>query len=99
MDSDIDLETLSKKLDTNRSYLSKVINKNYDKNFNTLINEFRVVEILKYFEKKEHLQFTIETLAKKAGFKSKSVFNKSFKQYTGLSPSKYIKEFDLSENV
>lgn len=93
-DKDISLSKLAENLNTNRSYLSMVINQAHDKNFNFLINEFRILEVLEYFEKNEHHKFTIETLAKKAGFKSKSVFNRCFKEYTGISPSQYLKEFE-----
>ena len=90
LDSTITLTKLATLLDTNTSYLSRTINSLFNKNFNTLINEYRIKQVIKDIEANVHETFTIETLAKNAGFKSRSAFNRAFKKYIGLSPSAYI---------
>ena len=85
------LTILAEQLSTNTTYLSKFINNHYNKRFNILINEYRVREVLLYFETDQLEELTIFALAQKAGFSSKSAFNLAFKTYTGVTPSFYLK--------
>ncbi len=78
LNSDITLSKLATNLDTNTSYLSKTINSVFNKNFNTLINEYRIKQVISDIEENAHDIYTIETLANNAGFKSRSAFNKAF---------------------
>ncbi len=79
-------------LETNKSYLSRVINDNYKMNFNTFINYHRVKEVQKLLKNPDNKTYTIAALSEEVGFKSLSVFNKAFKDNTGLTPSYYLKE-------
>ena len=72
--------------------LSPLIKQIYDKNFNALINEYRIREAcrrLKDFE--NYGQLTIEAIALGLGFKSRPNFVTNFKRIVGLSPSEYQK--------
>ncbi len=42
-------------------------------------------------ENEDIKKYTIESLGKEVGFKSKTSFYSAFKLYTGLTPSYYIK--------
>lgn len=88
--NDLTLETLSKVLKTNRTYLSESINKTYGKNFNSFINEHRVNEARMVLMNNEK-NYTIEAISQMVGFKSISVFNTAFKKQTGLTPSYFEK--------
>lgn len=81
---------LAESLNTNDSYISKAINYKGNKNFNKLINEYRINEIIEDFSKKKHEIYSMEYLYKNAGFTQQSTFNRVFKEFTGKSPSKYI---------
>lgn len=85
------LATLADKLNSNTSYVSEVINKHYQKNFSNLINEYRIKQVLMKIENEDIKKYTIESLGKEVGFKSKTSFYSAFKLYTGLTPSYYIK--------
>jgi|GEM_PF-2817971 len=87
---DLTLKKFADQLSSNTSYVSQTINEGFGKNFSSLINEYRVKEVLYFFEEGLHQQFTIESLYKKAGFKSKSVFQKAFKSSTGVTASHYL---------
>lgn len=87
---DLTLKKFADQLSSNTSYLSQTINEGFGKNFNTLINEYRIKEVLQLFEEGLHLTFTIESIYKKAGFKSKSSFQKAFKNNTGVTASHYL---------
>jgi AraC-like DNA-binding protein len=90
LNPEISLDFLARKIKTNSSYLSKAINHTYDSNFTNFINELRIKEVQKLMRLPDYQYYSIEGFAQEVGFKSKSVFNASFKKYTGLTPSYYI---------
>ena len=84
---------VAKKLGTNTSYLSKVINSHYGKNFNTYINDLRInYAILRLKNDVIFRSYSIQSIAEEIGYKSADSFSKYFKKDTGLNPSFYIKE-------
>ncbi|TAF53192.1 MAG: AraC family transcriptional regulator [Sphingobacteriia bacterium] len=86
-DPDLTLTDLAKKLGTNASLLSKVINRNFQVNFNDFVNRYRVEEVKQQLEKGAAAQVTVMGLAYDAGFNSKATFNRAFKKHTGQNPS------------
>jgi len=95
LNNELKLDDLTQALDTNRQYLSQIINETYNQNFFTLINNLRIEESKKMFFNKKHKQLSIMGVANSVGFNSKSTFNTLFKKYTGLTPSQFIKENEL----
>ncbi|MEM7084666.1 MAG: helix-turn-helix domain-containing protein [Bacteroidota bacterium] len=93
LDPDLTLSKMAKEIDTNTSYLSKVINEHYEISFTNFINELRISYTLKSLETvPEFSKYTVDHIAEKSGFASSSAFYKAFKKYTGLTPSYYIKK-------
>lgn len=88
LDPDLSLTSLSEKMHVNVHDLSRVINQALEKNFNQLINEYRVQEVKRNIldERKSLLGIALDS-----GFKSKSAFNRIFKDQEGLTPSDYKK--------
>lgn len=72
-----------------RHHLSAVINTVYQKNFNGLINEYRINHIKKNLHKKQWSNLSLEGIGMEAGFKSRSTFLKAFKKETGMTPSAF----------
>ncbi len=89
-----DLVYLSKILDTNRTYISKAINKMSNKTFNELINDYRINEAKKMLCSKDVKNLSIEGIGKESGFKSKSTFFRVFKTTTGVTPNFFSKNAD-----
>lgn len=86
---------IAKRIKTNTTYLSKVINASFEKNFSTYINDLRVnYAILKLKEDTKFRGYTIQAIATELGYKSADSFTKYFKQHTGLLPSFYIKKLN-----
>ncbi|WP_435260824.1 helix-turn-helix domain-containing protein [Tenacibaculum sp. nBUS_03] len=86
---------VAKKIKTNTSYLSKVINAHYQKNFNTYINDLRINHaVLKLKENKQFRAYSIQSISEEIGYKSTDSFTKYFKKRTGLLPSVYIKKLN-----
>lgn len=90
-DPNLSLADLASQFKTNTSYLSEVINKNKNKNFNTYINELRINYIVKkLYNNPEYLNYKISYLAEDSGFASHSAFATVFKNTVGISPSVFI---------
>lgn len=91
------LHSTAKKLKTNTTYLSKIINTHKQKSFNEYLNELRIDYALQQI--KENTQFrnyTISAIAKELGYKSANTFTNAFKKQTGINPSFYIKQIEKS---
>lgn len=86
-DQKISIEELSSKLNTNRTYLSNIINSYFNCNFKTIINRHRISEARRLLINPGYQNYTIEAIAEEVGFASKSAFNLVFKKETGLTPS------------
>ncbi len=86
---------VAKKIKTNTSYLSKVVNSHYQKNFNAYINDLRInYAVLKLKNDNRFRKFSIQSIAEEVGYKSADSFTKYFKKQTGLNPSFYIKKLN-----
>lgn len=88
------LTELASRLGTHPNYLSQVINAIEGKNFHQYINTLRVKDFISQAAQPESRNFTLFALALECGFNSKSTFNKYFKEYTGQTPSAYLKSIN-----
>ncbi len=95
---DCNLTTMSKKVKTNVTYLSRVINIHKHKNFNDYLNDLRIEYVLKRLkDDKKFRLFSVKSIANEIGYKSDYSFAKHFKAKTGLNPSYYIKKIKQQE--
>ncbi|WP_271784970.1 helix-turn-helix domain-containing protein [Aquimarina algiphila] len=95
LDPNIKMNTVAKKLKTNSSYLSRVINVYKKKNFANYVNDLRIdycIEKLKS-DKKFRL-YAIKSIGEEAGFNSVQSFSRAFYKKTGIQPSYFLKELD-----
>jgi AraC-like DNA-binding protein len=90
LDPEITLSELSKRLKTNTSVLSRVINQFFEKGFNDYINGYRVEDVKRRMEDKSYRNQTLLSMGYDAGFNSKSTFNRAFKKAVGISPKEYM---------
>jgi len=97
LDSNLSLYSLSKIIGTNSTYLSKIIQSNYNSNFSSYLNSVRIIEAQKMILNPEFSNYTIDAISQECGYNSKSTFNKAFKQITGLTPNEYKRQENLSE--
>lgn len=92
LDKAINLDLLSKELNTNRSYLSKLVNELKGQNFPQYLNELRINYIIEELKKNKNLQkLTIAAIADEAGYNNVESFTKAFKKITDTLPSYFIK--------
>jgi YesN/AraC family two-component response regulator len=84
---DVTLEEFCKKLNTNRTYISRLINDEYNMSFYDLLFEYRVRAALEYLNNPQYDHLSIEGIGELSGFKSNSNFYKRFKNMVGMTPS------------
>ncbi len=89
---DFSLQMLADMVGSNTTYVSRVINNTYHKNFKTLLNERRVREACRKLKDPGHCaNFTIQTIYEEVGYKTASSFIRAFKKMYNMTPSEYQK--------
>jgi AraC-like DNA-binding protein len=82
---------LSQELEIPSYQLSGFINQEYAKNFNELINEYRVDYLLRHMKDEDRMaQFTLEAIGREAGFNSRAAFIAAVRKVTGKTPSEVL---------
>jgi AraC-like DNA-binding protein len=92
--TDLKMQDLVESTDIAYKRISEVFNKNFNKTFYEVMNAYRLEEAKILIKKGFHQDHTLNYLAEKAGFNSKTTFNRIFKKYTSQTPSDYIKNLD-----
>ncbi len=83
------LTGLSQKIRENKHHVSQVINENFGKSFFELLAYYRVEDAKRLLLADSEKKMTIEEIAERVGYNSRSSFNTIFKRYTGKTPSVY----------
>jgi YesN/AraC family two-component response regulator len=92
LDPNFSINRLAKKLNTNTSYLSYIINKESNQSFKQYITGLRIEYLLKkLIEENKFRNYTIKALAEEIGYTNASAFTRAFKKYKGITPSEFIK--------
>ena len=89
LNPDFNIYDLCKKFNTNRSYISNIINKESNTNFRTFINKYRINEAKKIIKdvKTHNLDISLEEISTKVGFNSYVTFLRVFKGFEKMSPT------------
>lgn len=86
---DLRITTISEKLGTNRTYISRLINEEFGMNFNEFVNKYRLIEAKELLCSKNHNIYTNEHIAEMSGFGSAASFSRVFKESEGITPGNY----------
>jgi len=89
-DPKFSIDRLADLVQSNRTYVSQVVNNILNKNFRSFLNTYRIREAQRLFASPDATKYTIESIALKVGFKSPSAFRTTFKEITGVSPNFYF---------
>jgi AraC-like DNA-binding protein len=85
------ISDLSNEVNIPSYLLSAFINQEYGKNFNELINEYRVDFFLDLVKQPDaNSQYKLEALGKEAGFNTRASFIRAVKKKTGHTPSDFV---------
>lgn len=98
-DPSFTINRLAEVINSNTTYVSKVINDTYGMNFRTFLSQYRIKEaMLRLGNTREYSNFTIKAIGESVGFKSPSAFISAFTKFTGMKPSIY-QEIARQHNV
>ncbi len=89
-DNELRLANLADKVGYSTHLLSKVINKKSGKNFNSFINEYRILEAEELLVSNEN--HSIKTIYFDVGFNNKVTFYKAFKEKHSCTPTEFRKK-------
>lgn len=90
--SDFGLQSAAKKIKTNTTYLSHVVNKNYGKSFSEYFNELKINHVInELMENETYRKYSTQGMAESVGYKSATSFTRSFKKRTGVTPVQFLK--------
>ncbi|EAY31270.1 helix-turn-helix domain-containing protein [Microscilla marina] len=92
LDNLISLPQLAKKLAVPSHSISQVLNEQLQKNFFGFLADYRVQEAKELLSNPAFNHLTIEEIATRVGYNSKSAFNNVFKKITHTTPSAYRKK-------
>lgn len=96
LNEELRLSDLADILEITPHKLSQVINQSFNQNFYNFVNMHRVKEVQKRLTDPGNNKKSILGIALDTGFNSNASFYRIFKQYTGLTPSQYLKSNSLS---
>ncbi len=91
LDPDLSISDLAGKLNSNKTAVSKLINTHLQKNFPTLLNEFRVNEAMLVLADPKNDVYKMEVIGEMCGYKNRQVFHNAFKKATGVTPAHFRK--------
>lgn len=87
---DFSLQTVSKRMKTNTTYLSHVVNQHFNKTFSEYSNDLKIGYVIKkMIEDSRYREFSTQAIAESVGFKNAASFTRSFSKKTGMTPYQF----------
>ena len=90
LNPDLSLSDLSKKVGSNRLYVSRAINECSGLNFKRFLNWYRIMFAVELINSDGRLK--ISEVSKASGFNSQPTFNFAFRLVMGMAPSEYARQ-------
>lgn len=84
------LAELAALLNIPSAYLSQVLNDQMNTTFYDFVNKYRVEAVMGKLQKKEYEHYSLLGIGLDSGFANKTTFNRTFKKFTGLTPSEFL---------
>ena len=91
----LSLDDVADRLESNKTYVSKMVNSSYNMGFPELLNILRVDYAQHYILL--HKDAKQDTIARECGFFSASSFNTVFKKVTGMTPKVWIASYEKNQ--
>ncbi len=92
LNSEMTQSDLAKELGLSSNHFSEVLHYNFNQNFYNFINYYRILEAQKLMMSPDYEDAKVLSIAFDSGFKSKTSFNRAFKNYTSMTPSEFRKK-------
>ncbi|VXC10853.1 conserved hypothetical protein [Flavobacterium sp. 9AF] len=98
LSQDFNQQNVAKKIKTNTTYLSQIVNKNFKKTFREYSNELKInYAIQELINNPTYRKYSTQAIAESVGFKNNVSFTKSFKKRAGVSPAQFIIKINSTE--
>lgn len=92
---DFTQQNVAKKIKTNTTYLSYIVNKKFNKTFSEYSNELKInYAINEMISNPVYRKYSTQAIAESVGFKNAVSFTKSFNKRTGVTPVQFIKRLE-----
>ena len=89
--TDLKISEVATRLNTNRTYISNLINSECGCSFSTFVNKYRVDEAKRLLCDEQYKDYSLEQISTLAGFGSLHSFIRVFKEITGTTPGRFRK--------
>ena len=98
LDQNFTIQDLAKEINTNATYLSKVVNHYKKVSFTHYINNLRIEYTIEELKKNDIFRkYTLKAIANDVGFKKSESFSSAFVKYAGIKPAYFLKQLNDSE--
>ncbi len=95
LDQNFTINSISKKLQTNSTYISFVFNKNKKETFKQYYSRKKIEYIVDMLKKnKLYRNYSVQALAEEVGYSNASAFTRVFKKHMNVTPSAYVKSLE-----
>ncbi|WP_136667723.1 AraC family transcriptional regulator [Flavobacterium sp. H122] len=95
LNQDFTLQFVAKKIKTNTTYLSYIVNKNFGKSFSEYANELKINYVInEMISNPKYRKYSTQAIAESVGYKNATSFARSFNKKTGLSPVQFAQKLD-----
>ena len=92
---DLKITQISSILQTNRTYISNMINSEFSCTFSDFVNRYRISEAKRMLTEDASKNYSLDYVSEKSGFGSMGSFMRVFKEVEGISPGRYRDNFRL----
>ena len=89
LNSQLTIGELAKLVGVSKSVLSRIINAKAQRNFPTLLNEYRVKEAVRLLKDPKAQNYKMEIIAEMCGYRNRQVFHSAFKRCVGVTPIQF----------
>ena len=97
LNPDLKLNDMALKIGLSKHQTSQIVNEQFNKDFNTFINEFRIEEAILLLRNDPNL--TINDVLYDVGFNNSTTFYNAFKRFKHIPPSEYLNKQLSGNNV
>lgn len=98
LNKELTIWDLCREVNSNRTYLSNLINNEFGLNFNSFVNKYRVEKAKLMLVDKAHSKYSLSGIGELSGFNSIASFNRAFQKFEKSSPGAYKKQAIQNKN-
>ncbi len=100
LNADFTQQAVAKKIKTNTTYLSYVVNKRFGKTFSEYVNELKMNYVInEMISNPTFRKYSTQAMAESVGYKNAVSFTKTFSKRTGVTPVQFIKRLESDDAV